>query len=105
MRDQHHSYTHYVPIRWPGNDPLMRQLYELDSPVLNSIQSLVPSCPALWRHRSKITIQSTIQSFQEEMGVGKKCRVLAEFLKMVRTPNSNKMANSNKIDHFKKDWV
>ena len=64
----------------------MRLLYELDDPKETIATELTPMCPALWRHRKKITIEHLSFKFQEysqDCNRVERCEVLAEFLKKV----------------------
>ncbi|XP_028416581.1 E3 ubiquitin-protein ligase RNF213-like [Dendronephthya gigantea] len=67
-----------------GNNRLMKLIYEHDDPKETVATELTPMCPALWRHRKKITIEYLSFKFQEYSQDGNKlerCEVLAEFLK------------------------
>ena len=69
-----------------GNNRLMRLIHELDEPNYDTVTRIDPMCPALWRCRKKITIDSLSVKFQEysqAQDKQDKCEVLAEFLKKV----------------------
>ncbi|XP_068694638.1 E3 ubiquitin-protein ligase rnf213-alpha-like [Montipora foliosa] len=66
-----------------GNNPLMRQLYEVNVPPDTLTSGISPSCPALWRYRTQVTLDHFSHTFQQEVlstGADKN-KVLAEFLR------------------------
>ncbi|KAK2555497.1 E3 ubiquitin-protein ligase rnf213-alpha [Acropora cervicornis] len=67
---------------FPGNNPLMRQLYEVDVPADSLTGGILPSCPALWRYRTQVTLDHFSHTFQQEVFSTDNGRnkVLAEFL-------------------------
>ena len=68
-----------------GNDPLMRQVYEIDVPSSEALGG-PPTHPLLWRYRIRVTIEHLIHTFEEEVASDDptKCRLLAKFLSQVR---------------------
>ena len=73
-----------IPIL-PGNNPLMRQVYEVDVPADSLTSGILPSCPALWRYRTQVTLDHLSHTFQQEVVSTDNSRnqVLAEFLQQV----------------------
>ena len=70
-----------------GNDPLMRQLYELDSPNYDVKENLNPMCPAFWRYRTKVSVEHLnvkFLEFVERRDKSNRCEILGEFLKKVK---------------------
>ena len=70
-----------------GNDPLMRQLYELDSPNYDVMENLNPMCAALWRYRTKVSVEHLnvkFLEFVERQDKSNRCEILGEFLKKVQ---------------------
>lgn len=68
----------------------MRQLYELDSPNYDIMDSLDSMCPALWRYRTRVSVEHLTVKFQEyvEGRTGSnRCEILGEFLKKVDGDN------------------
>ena len=64
----------------------MRQLYELDTPRYDITGPLDPMCPALWRYRTRVSVEHLNSEFQQFIAshAGRnRCKVLAEFLKKV----------------------
>ena len=79
---------HYVKCIIPilsGNNPLMRQLYEVDTPPDDLSVSISPTCPALWRYRTQVTLDHLSHTFQQEVASTdpERNKVLAEFLRQV----------------------
>lgn len=69
-----------------GDNRLMRLVHELVEPEYTDATELDPMCPALWRYRNKITIESLSFKFQEysqRRDELERCEVLAEFLDKV----------------------
>ena len=68
-----------------GNNPLMRQLYEVDTPPDDLSVSISPTCPALWRYRTQVTLDHLSHTFQHEVASTdpERNKVLAEFLRQV----------------------
>ncbi|XP_068694646.1 E3 ubiquitin-protein ligase rnf213-alpha-like isoform X2 [Montipora foliosa] len=66
-----------------GNNPLMRQLYEVDVPPDTLTSGISPSCPALWRYRTQVTLDHFSHTFQQQVlsTDADKNKVLAEFLR------------------------
>ncbi|XP_078381354.1 E3 ubiquitin-protein ligase rnf213-alpha-like isoform X3 [Oculina patagonica] len=66
-----------------GNNPLMRQLYEVDVPSEALTDSVPPTCPALWRYRTQVTLDHFSHTFQQEVlsTDNERNKVLAEFLR------------------------
>ena len=66
----------------------MRQLYELDSPNYDTMESLDPMCPALWRYRTRVSVDHLIVKFREFssecIASPPVCEVLKEFIEKVR---------------------
>ena len=63
----------------------MRQLYEVDVTPDTLTSGISPSCPALWRYRTQVTLDHFSHTFQQEVlstGADKN-KVLAEFLRQV----------------------
>ena len=73
---------------FPGNNPLMRQLYEVDVPADSLTGGILPSCPALWRYRTQVTLDHFSLTFQQEVlsTDNRRNKVLAEFLQQVTLP-------------------
>ncbi|XP_067056125.1 E3 ubiquitin-protein ligase rnf213-alpha-like isoform X2 [Acropora muricata] len=65
-----------------GNNPLMRLLYEVDVPADSLTGGILPSCSALWRYRTQVTLDHFSHTFQQEVSSTDTSRnkVLAEFL-------------------------
>ena len=64
----------------------MRQLYELDTPTYDTTGPLDPMCPALWRYRTRVSVEHLIGEFQQFIAspAGQnRCKILAEFLRKV----------------------
>ena len=64
----------------------MRQIYELDLPNYDVMDSLDVTCPALWRYRTSVSVEHLKVKFQEyvESSSGSsRCEILREFLKKV----------------------
>lgn len=70
---------------FPGNNPLMRLLYEVDVPADSLTGGILPSCPTLWRYRTQVTLDHFSHTFQQEVVSTDTSRnkVLAEFLQQV----------------------
>ena len=68
-----------------GNNPLMRQLYEVDVPPDTLTEGILPTCPALWRYRTQVTLDHFSHTFQQEVlsTDSERNKVLAEFLQQV----------------------
>ncbi|CAH3189324.1 unnamed protein product [Porites lobata] len=66
-----------------GNNPLMRQLYEVDITPDDLSVSISPTCPALWRYRTQVTLDHLSHTFQQEVASTdpERNKVLAEFLR------------------------
>ncbi|KAK3715936.1 hypothetical protein QZH41_016501 [Actinostola sp. cb2023] len=64
-----------------GTDPLMRQIYEIDS--TEHLDQLGPMNPCFWRYRARITLEHAKQMFSEKMKADKKhrCKVLLQFFR------------------------
>ena len=64
----------------------MRQLYEVDTPPDDLSVSISPTCPALWRYRTLVTLDHLSHTFQQEVASTdpERNKVLAEFLRQVR---------------------
>ncbi|PFX29705.1 E3 ubiquitin-protein ligase RNF213 [Stylophora pistillata] len=66
-----------------GNNPLMRELFEIDVPAEDLTVDIPPTCPALWRYRTQVTLDHFAHTFQQEVlstDPGRN-KVLAEFLR------------------------
>ena len=79
---------HYVKCIIPilsGNNHLMRQLYEVDITPDDLSVSISPTCPALWRYRTQVTLDHLSHTFQQEVASTdpERNKVLAEFLRQV----------------------
>lgn len=63
----------------------MRQLYEVDVPSEALTDSVPPTCPALWRYRTQVTLDHFSHTFQQEVlsTDTERNKVLAEFLRQV----------------------
>lgn len=63
----------------------MRQLYEVDVPSETLTNSVPPTCPALWRYRTQVTLDHFSHTFQQEVlsTDSARSKVLAEFLRQV----------------------
>ena len=74
-------------IKFPflGNDPLMRQLYEIDVSPEALPEHVPPTQPSLWRYRVQVTIEHLKTTFQEEVASADNTKypVLAAFLAQV----------------------
>lgn len=72
-------------IPFSGNNPLMRQLYEVDVPPEALTDSVPPTCPALWRYRTQVTLDHFSHTFQQEVlsTDSESNKLLAEFLRQV----------------------
>ena len=68
-----------------GNNPLMRQLFEIDVPTEALSGGIPPTCPALWRYRTQVTLDHFAHTFQQEVFSTdpERNKVLAEFLRQV----------------------
>ena len=66
----------------------MRLLYEVDVPADSLTGGILPSCPALWRYRTQVTLDHFSHTFQQEVSSTDTSRnkVLAEFLQQVSYP-------------------
>ena len=80
-----------IPIL-PGNNPLMRQMYEVDVPADSLTSGILPSCPALWRYRTQVTLDHFSLTFQQEVlsTDNRRNKVLAEFLQQVTLPEKQR---------------
>ena len=72
-------------IFFSGNNPLMRQLYEVDVIPEALTDRVPPTCPALWRYRTQVTLDHFSHTFQQEVlsNDPESNKVLAEFLRQV----------------------
>ena len=63
----------------------MRQLYEVDVPPDALTEDILPTCPALWRYRTQVTLDHFSHTFQQEVlsTDSERNKVLAEFLQQV----------------------
>lgn len=63
----------------------MRQLYEVDVPPKALTDRIPPTCPALWRYRTQVTLDHFSQTFQQEVlsTDSESNKILAEFLRQV----------------------
>ena len=63
----------------------MRQLYEVDTPPETPTGSICPTCPALWRYRTQVTLDHFSHTFQQEVVSTdpERNKILAEFLRQV----------------------
>ena len=63
----------------------MRLLYEVDVPIDSLTGGILPSCPALWRYRTQVTVDHFLLTFQQEVlsTDNSRNKVLAEFLQQV----------------------
>ena len=63
----------------------MRQLYEVDVHSETLTNSVRPTCPALWRYRTQVTLDHFSDTFQQEVlsTDSERSKVLAEFLRQV----------------------
>ncbi|XP_020616489.1 E3 ubiquitin-protein ligase RNF213-like [Orbicella faveolata] len=61
----------------------MRQLYEVDVPTEALTDRVPPTCPALWRYRTQVTLDHFSHTFQQEVSStdSESNKVLAEFLR------------------------
>ena len=68
-----------------GNNPLTRQLFEIDVPTEALTSGIPPTCPALWRYRTQVTFDHFAHTFQQEVlsTDPERNKVLAEFLREV----------------------
>ncbi|KXJ05046.1 hypothetical protein AC249_AIPGENE2987, partial [Exaiptasia diaphana] len=65
-----------------GANPLLRQLYELESGAEDLTRSITPNCTALWRYRTPITLNHVTRKFNESaVARSADCVILGEFLK------------------------
>ena len=67
----------------------MRQLFEIDVPAEDLTGGIPPTCPALWRYRTQVTLDHFAHTFQQEVlstDPGRN-KVLAEFLRQVNHIN------------------
>ena len=65
----------------------MRQLYELDTPNYDRA-NVDPMCPALWRYRTRVSVEHLNHNFHEYLGghAGSSgCEILKEFLERVKS--------------------
>lgn len=69
-----------------GNDPLMRQLYEIDVASEVLPRHVPPTHSLLWRYRVQVTIEHLKNTFQEEVASGNPTNfpLLATFISQVR---------------------
>lgn len=63
----------------------MRQLYEVDVPPDTLTEGILPTCPALWRYRTQVTLDHFSHTFRQEVlsTDPERNKVLAEFLQQV----------------------
>lgn len=87
----------------------MRQLYEVDTPPDTLTDSILPTCPTLWRYRTQVTLDHFSHTFQQEVlsTDPNRNKVLAEFLRQVGkrtldTWNDSEETKFN-LSHQKKD--
>ena len=68
-----------------GNNPLLRQLFEIDVSTEALTGGIPPTCPALWRYRTQVTLDHFAHTFQQEVlsTDPERNKVLAEFLRQV----------------------
>ena len=76
-------------VPFSGNNPLMRQLYEVDVPPEALTDRIPPTCPALWRYRTQVTLDHFSHTFQQEVlsTDSESNKILAEFLREVNQLN------------------
>jgi len=67
----------------------MRQLYEVDVPPEALTDRVSPTCRALWRYRTRVTLDHFSHTFQQEVlsTDSESSKVLAEFLRQVNQFN------------------
>ena len=63
----------------------MRQLFEVDTLSDDLSVSITPTCSALWRYRTQVTLDHLSHTFQQEVASTdpERNKVLAEFLRQV----------------------
>ena len=68
-----------------GNDPLMREIYEVDTPPpTRTAADIHPGHAAFWKHRTRVTVEHIIRQFQDEKSNMTTCKVLGKFLAEVQ---------------------
>ena len=79
----------------------MRELYEVDTPPDDVSVSISPTCPALWRYRTQVTLDHLSHTFQHEVASTdpERNKVLAEFLRQVNKYKGTFDSNSVCVLH------
>lgn len=81
-----------------GNDPLMREIYEVDTPPpTRTAADIHPGHAAFWKHRTRVTVDHIIRHFQDVKSNMATCKVLGKFLAEVQC-----ICNLINWEHF--DW-
>ncbi|KAJ7339360.1 hypothetical protein OS493_005754 [Desmophyllum pertusum] len=71
-------YALSVNDRRLGNDPLMREIYEVDTPP--HTVDIHPGHAAFWKYRTRVTVEHVIRQFQDVKSNMTTCNVLGKFL-------------------------
>ena len=67
-----------------GNDPLMREIYEVDDPTPPRLAADIhPGHPTFWKYRTRLTIEHVIRQFEDVRSNKDSCEILGKFLKEV----------------------
>lgn len=68
-----------------GNDPLMREIYEVDAPPPpRTAADIHPGHAAFWKHRTRVTVEHIIRQFQDVKSNMATCKLLGNFLAQVQ---------------------
>ena len=79
-----------------GNDPLMREIYEVDAPPPTcTAADIHPGHAAFWKHRTRVTVEHIIRQFQDVKSNLATRKVLGKFLAEVEC-----ICNLINIEHF-----
>ncbi|XP_078382607.1 E3 ubiquitin-protein ligase rnf213-alpha-like isoform X3 [Oculina patagonica] len=74
-------YALSVNDRRLGNDPLMREIYEVDTlPPARTTADIHPGHAAFWKYRTRVTVEYVIRQFQDVKSNMAACKVLGKFL-------------------------
>lgn len=79
------SWVKIALIGTAGNDPLMREIYEVDTPPpTRTAADIHPGHAAFWKHRTRVTVEHIIRQFQDVKSNMATCKVLGKFLAEVQ---------------------
>ncbi|CAH3163087.1 unnamed protein product, partial [Porites evermanni] len=74
-------YAKSVNDRRLGNDPLIREVYEVDEPSLpRTVADIYPGHAVFWRYRTRVTVELVIRNFQDVESNKTTHKILGRFL-------------------------